>query len=132
MHLNKAPDRSLTGGTMQTSRLSKCVGLLVVALALLPSGKLMASVTASISGTATDPSGATVAGATVIATNTETGVSTTQTTNAQGFYSFQSLALGTYSIRIQQTGFKAYEETGVVLDVNSALVIDAKLQIGRS
>lgn len=40
--------------------------------------------------------------------------------------------MGTYSIRIQQTGFKAYEETGVVLDVNSALVVAAKLQIGRS
>lgn len=92
----------------------------------------MASVTASISGTVTDPSGAIVPHCTVTATNVETGVSTTESSNAQGYYSFPSLALGTYSVKVEQAGFKAYTETGLVLDVNTALVIDVKLQIGRS
>src|SRR3984957_10350622 len=117
---------------MQTSRLGRGLGLLVFMLALVPCGRLMASVTASISGTVTDPSGAIVPGCTVTATNVDTGVSTTQSTNAQGFYSFPSLALGKYSIKVQQTGFKVYTETGVVLDVNQALVTDVKLQIGQS
>ncbi len=117
---------------MQTSRLGRSLALLVVAVMVISCGRLTASVTASISGTVTDPSGAIVPHCAVKATNVETGVSTTQTTNAQGFYSFPSLALGKYSIKVEQTGFKTYFETGVVLDVNSALVVDVKLQIGQS
>ena len=98
---------------MQIARLSKYLGVVVFALALFTCGQLLAGVTASISGTVTDPSGAVVAGATVTATNVETGVVTTLTTNGQGFYSFQSLPLGTYAIGVQQSGFKAYTQTGV-------------------
>ena len=116
---------------MQTSRLGRSLGLLIVAVMLISSGKLMASVTASISGTVTDPSGAIVPRCTVTANNVETGLSVTESTNAQGFYSFPSLAVGTYSIKVEQTGFKAYLESGVVLEVNQELVLDVKLQIGQ-
>jgi Carboxypeptidase regulatory-like domain len=117
---------------MQHTRLGKCLCVLVFAFVLLTCGRLFAGVTASISGTVTDSSGAVVPGATVIATNVETSITTTQTTNGQGFYSFQSLALGTYTIDVQKTGFKAYRQTGLVLDVNSALVADVKLQVGQA
>ena len=85
-------------------------GFLVAALVLLVCSQLFAGVTASISGTVKDPSGASIAGATVTATNTETGISQTQTTNGQGFYSFQSLPLGKYTIDVQEKGFKAYRQ----------------------
>jgi hypothetical protein len=117
---------------MRSTRFGKCLAVLVFALALFTCGRLLAGVTASISGTVTDPSGAVVAGATVTATNVDTGVATTLTTNAQGFYSFQSLPLGTYTIGAQQSGFKGYAQTGLVLDVNSALVIDVKLTVGAT
>jgi hypothetical protein len=117
---------------MRISRLAKCLGILAFALALFPTGRLIAGVTASISGTVTDPSGAVIAGATVIATNLDTAVTTTVTTNAQGFYSFQELPLGKYSITVTQPGFKSYVQTGIVLDVNSALVIDVPLQVGQA
>jgi hypothetical protein len=117
---------------MRFTRLGKYCGVLVFALVLFTSGQLLAGVTASISGTVTDPSGAIVAGATVTATNVETGVVTTLTTNTQGYYSFQSLPLGTYTIGVQQNGFKGYSQTGLVLDVNSALVIDVQLQVGTT
>ena len=78
-----------------------------------------------------DPSGAQVVGATVTATNTDTGISQSQPTNAQGFYSFQSLSLGHYDVQVQQSGFKAFRQTGLVLDVNAALVVDVALQIGQ-
>src|SRR6202162_5740451 len=120
------------GGVMRISRLAKCFGFLVFALLLFPTGRLIAGITASISGTVTDPSGAVIAGATVTATNLDTGVVTTLTTNAQGFYSFQSLPLGNYTIGVQQSGFKRYEQTGLVLDVNSALTIDVQLQVGAT
>ncbi len=91
-----------------------------------------AGVTASISGTVTDATGAAVLGATVTATNVDTGVTTTLQTNGQGYYSFQSLALGKYTISVEQKGFKTYQEKGLVLDVNSALVVDVPLQVGQS
>jgi hypothetical protein len=116
---------------MQTLRTGRFLRLLVVVLALLPCGRLFADVTASISGTVNDPSGAVVAGATVTATNVDTGVSTTRTTSAQGFYSFPSLPPGNYRINVHQAGFKDYSQTGIVLDVNSAPVVDLKLQVGQ-
>ena len=57
---------------MQITRLGKYSGVVVFALALFTCGQLLAGVTASISGTVTDASGAVVAGATVTATNVET------------------------------------------------------------
>ena len=91
----------------------------------------LAGVTASISGTIKDPSGASVAGATVAATNVGTGITQTQTTNDQGFYSFQTLPLGKYMVEIQKPGFKVYRQTDVTVDVNSALTIDVALQVGQ-
>ncbi len=112
------------------SKLRQVVPLFV--FVLLICGQLFAGVTASISGTVKDASGASVPGATVTATNTDTGVSETQTSNAQGYYSFQSLPLGKYTIEFQQKGFKAYRQTGLTLDVNSALLVDANLQVGQT
>lgn len=110
-----------------------CSGFAAVFLAaLLIVGAADAGVTASISGTVMDTSGAAIVGATVTATNVETGVAATQQTNAQGFYSFQSLPLGKYTVDVEQKGFKAYRQTGLVLDVNAALVVDVALQVGRN
>jgi hypothetical protein len=117
---------------MRSTRFGKYLAVLVFALALFTCGRLLAGVTASISGTVTDPSGAVVPGVTVIATNVDTGVATTLATNSQGFYSFQSLPLGNYTISVQQSGFKAYAQTGLILDVNSALVVDVRLQVGAT
>jgi hypothetical protein len=93
---------------------------------------VFAGVTASISGTVTDPSGAAIVGATVTATNVDTGIVSTQQTNGQGFYSFQSLPLGKYTVEIKQQGFKSYARTDLVLDVDSALVVDVALVVGQS
>src|SRR5215469_2718410 len=122
---------SYSEGMMQVSRLRKYSRILFFALAVLFCGRLFAGVTASISGTVTDSSGAAVVGATVVATNVDTSVAITQNTNTQGYYSFQSLPLGKYTIEIQQTGFKSYKRTGIVLDVNEAQVVDVVLTIGQ-
>src|SRR5712692_8517035 len=115
---------------MHVTGWSRYQGILIFALVLLLCGQLFAGVTASISGTVKDPSGATITGATVTATNTDTGIAQTQKTNAAGFYSFQSLPLGHYDVQVEQTGFKTFRQTGLVLDVNAALVVDASLKVG--
>ena len=88
------------------------------------------SITGGISGVVTDPSGAVISGASVEATNTATGVKTTVTTDARGFYSLPALAIGVYDVQVTQVGFKSYGKTGLVIDANSVLRVDAALLIG--
>lgn len=87
-------------------------------------------VTGSISGTVTDTTGRVIPGATVTALNVETGIKSAIQTNAEGFYSFSALPTGHYTIQIQAKDFSQFEETGLVLDVNAALRVDATLQVG--
>jgi hypothetical protein len=128
-NLTNTADREAACATWRRARAT--VLCIAAMLMLVSPGALRAAVTASISGTITDASGAAVAGVTVVVTNIATGVTTTQHTNGQGYYSFQELALGTYTVDVQLTGFKAYRQTGVVLDVNDARVVDVSLQVGQ-
>ena len=104
--------------------------VLVVAGLFLALGLAWASITGSISGLVTDPTGAVISGASVVATNTQTGVKTAVTSDTKGFYSLPTLAIGTYELQVTQTGFKSYTRTGLVIDANSALRVDAALQVG--
>ncbi|MGC2196066.1 MAG: carboxypeptidase regulatory-like domain-containing protein [Terriglobales bacterium] len=91
-----------------------------------------ASITGSISGVVTDSSGAVIAGAQVVAIDTQTGVRTTVTTDSKGFYSLPTLPIGTYDLEISQVGFKTHRQTGVVIDANAALRVDASLTVGTA
>src|SRR3981081_1791037 len=91
-----------------------------------------AGITGSISGVISDPNGGVIAGATVTAIETQTGVKTEITTDSKGFYNFPSLPIGTYNIEVPSSGFKLHRQTGLVIDVNSALRVDATLQVGEA
>jgi hypothetical protein len=103
---------------------------LIVASILILAVAVFGGVTGSISGTVTDKTNALVSGARVVAVNVETGVRSSTQTNAAGFYSFPDLPIGRYSIEIQAQGFSGFRETGLVLDVNSALRVDVTLEVG--
>jgi hypothetical protein len=92
---------------------------------------LWASDGGSLLGTITDPNGATIPGAKVTATATATGVKQTITTDGRGFYSFQSLPVGRYDVQVDASGFKPLRRTGVVIDVDSKVVVDASLDLGE-
>jgi len=89
-----------------------------------------AGVGGSISGTVTDPSGAVVPKVTVTAINTDTGIQQIVSTDDKGFYSFTSLPIGHYDIEVATADFRPYRRTGIVIDANSALTIDATLEVG--
>src|ERR1700719_4044838 len=93
---------------------------------------LTGAVTGRVSGTVKDPSGAVVDGAIVSAVNTETGAKASTSTDAQGFYAFPALAPGHYTLEVTQQGFKQFRETGLILDVNTALTVDVNLQLGTA
>src|SRR6202050_1100376 len=102
-------------------------------LALIPCFAFVAwaGVGGNISGTVRDSSGAVVSKATVTVTNTDTGVAQTVSSDDKGAYSFLNLPVGHYSFAITLAGFKPYKLSGVVINVNDALLIDPVLQVGE-
>jgi hypothetical protein len=100
-----------------------------VLLAFLPT-LLFGKVTGSISGTVKDSTGAVIPGANVEARNVHTGVIETSVTDAAGFYNFATLPVGTYDVSVNKDGFTGYQEKSLVIDVDSALRVDAVLNVG--
>ncbi len=88
------------------------------------------SVGGSISGLVTDTSGAVIIGAEVMSRNVATEIKQTTKTDTAGFYSFQTLPIGHYEVVIRQTGFKEFRATNLVIDANTALRVDAVLEVG--
>ncbi len=87
--------------------------------------------TSNITGTVRDTAGAVVPGATVKARNEATGVTSTQTTNDSGLYSFASLPVGDYTITVEKQGFKTLQKTNNALTVGTPLTVDGALEIGQ-
>jgi Carboxypeptidase regulatory-like domain len=71
----------------------------------------------ALTGTVTDASGAIVPGATVSATNHDTGISETSVSNAQGSYTFPLVQPGRHQITAELQGFKKYLRDGIVVEV---------------
>ena len=69
--------------------------------------------------------------ATVTATNTDTGIVLTIVSDDKGFYSFASLPVGHYDLEVSSTAFRPYRRTGIAIDANSELTIDAALEVGE-
>jgi Carboxypeptidase regulatory-like domain/TonB-dependent Receptor Plug Domain len=90
------------------------------------------NITASISGTVTDPSGAVVPGATVAVHNndTNTDVRTVQS-DSTGVYAVPLLPVGNYRVTVKAPGFKDWAANDVVLHVGDHLALDAQLQPGQ-
>src|SRR3954451_20947728 len=83
-----------------------------------------------IAGKVFDSSGAVVPKCTVTATNEETLLKQTATTDDSGNYSFPSLPRGTYTVRAEVQGFRPSEQSGVVLDAATRRAVDFALVVG--
>jgi hypothetical protein len=85
---------------------------------------------ATVLGTVTDPSGASVPNAAIVITEVETGVTRNLTTNSDGQYVAPDLHIGHYSVRVTAAGFKATEQKDLTLAVGDRLRLDFKLVVG--
>jgi hypothetical protein len=85
------------------------------------------TITGSVNGTVTDPSGAVVANAKVTATNVDTGVETPTTTNSDGIYNIRFLQIGNYKVTIEAPGFAAATFGPFALETGQNAKVDAKL-----
>jgi hypothetical protein len=109
----------------------KILAALLIFTACLATGLIAQDNSGNIGGTILDPSGATVVNAKVTVTNTDRNqVVRIVTTDSTGSYSVPIIPVGTYSIKVEATGFKAEDRTGVALNVSDDLRINFKLQVG--
>jgi hypothetical protein len=108
--------------------------LLTVALALflLSSAAFGQTSRGTVSGTVLDPNGAVIAGANITLTNVETNVSRTTTTNSEGFYRFDAVDPGTYSVKINASGFSEVTKTNVPVQANQIADVGAQLAVGQT
>jgi hypothetical protein len=90
-----------------------------------------AQVSADLSGTVTDQSGAIVAGARVTVKNLDTGLSRTSSTGQSGRYGFFALPVGLYEIRVTKDGFAEGVRSGIRLAVGQEASADLSLHVGH-
>ena len=83
-----------------------------------------------VSGIVHDSSGAAIQGAAVTITNTDTSASRSFTTGADGHYTLTNLGPGSYKLQASKEGFSSFNQTGIVLQVNTNPEIDVTLQVG--
>ena len=88
--------------------------------------------TTQLSGTVTDSTGATVPGAIVISTNEATGLTYKLTTTDAGLYAFPSIPVGAYTLSVEKTGFKRFQQKKIVLQINTPSTVNATLDIGSA
>jgi hypothetical protein len=83
-----------------------------------------------IKGTVTDATNAVIPGATVTATNLQTGVKFVTKSLKDGGYLFPELPIGNYSISAVATGFKSFNATGIKIDIDQEYVEPVVLSVG--
>jgi hypothetical protein len=113
----------------QLFRLLSCF-LLVLTFAFTASAQTGTGGT--LLGTVTDPSGAVVANVSITVTNTDTSQSRQVTTNDSGQYIIPDLQIGHYKARAEISGFKASEQSGIMLNVGDRARVDFKLEVGNT
>lgn len=116
----------------------KCNSILLAIPVLLVFGLSMVSNvsaqtgTTSLRGTVLDKSGAAVTDATVTLTETALGVQRQVQTNGAGEYEFRSLPPGAYSLVIEKSGFRRYDQKRIELLVNNPATMNATLEVGAA
>jgi hypothetical protein len=111
------------------------VGLFVLmfVLVLLPGGPAASAQgvgsSGDIRGTVTDPAGALVPKATIVAEDTEKGIRRTSVTDENGQYEFPGLPPTAYTVTVKFSGFQTEILRGVVVSVGQTLLLDIHMKL---
>jgi hypothetical protein len=103
--------------------------LLLLILRAVPS---LAQFSSGIEGTARDTSGAVLAGARVVITDTRLGVSKETTTNEGGYFRIDSIAASTYTVEVRMAGFESWRQAGLALQVGEVRTVAPALKVGAA
>lgn len=101
-------------------------------LILAWSGACHAQGFGAISGTVTDPTGASVPGATITVKETATQQVRTAVTGTDGFYTVSSVKPSAYVVSVEQRGFKKFTQSDVVLQESQSLTLNFALTVGST
>ena len=93
---------------------------------------LFAQDRATLTGTVTDPSGASVPAATVKATNTATNTASETKTTADGLYTIPYLIPGVYTVEVTAPGFQGLKREDITLAVGARLNLPLQLTVGQA
>ncbi|MBA3514666.1 MAG: carboxypeptidase regulatory-like domain-containing protein, partial [Pyrinomonadaceae bacterium] len=104
--------------------------VLLVALFAYFSLPVAAQTTGTISGSVTDEKQAVIPNASVTARNTETNISRKVQADSDGRYRFENLTVGPYEVTVESAGFAKHVQTGIILLLNQAAVIDVQMKPG--
>lgn len=88
--------------------------------------------TGTITGTVTDPAGATIAGAMVQAKNAETGAQYQAASTTAGNYTIPQLPVGTYELSVSSPGFKTFVRSGIMMAAAQTARIDVMMEVGAA
>jgi len=113
-------------------RLNVASAVVVLMFMVFSASSLYGQGYGTISGTVTDPSGASVVSATVKATQVQTGRETVVTTGSNGEFVFPTLLPSVYTLTVSATGFQSYTQTGVELLADQKLTANVRLKIGSA
>jgi len=86
----------------------------------------------TVTGTVVDASGAIVPGAKLVLSNSETGVRQETATTPTGNYTFAAIPAGVYSLKVEQSGFKAFQQNNIEIQVAVATRVDITLSVGQA
>jgi hypothetical protein len=117
---------------VQLSLKSRWLGLLALCLLLFTALVSAQSVSGELVGTIYDPTGATIPGAAVVATNVATGVQSSAASSSTGQYRLGNLAAGVYALKVSAVGFSGAELKGVQVTLNMQSTTNVTLQVGES
>jgi hypothetical protein len=112
----------------RVSRLGMLVLLLVGSV--VPAFAQSQAINATIEGTITDASGASLPGVSVTVSNVDTGDTRVVVSNEGGVYRAPLLALGRYRVSAELQGFKKFEQQGLSLSAGQTAVINVALSVG--
>jgi hypothetical protein len=101
--------------------------LLLAGAALLPAQEYRAT----LSGRITDPQGAVIAGAKVLAVQADTGAKYETKSGADGLYTIPFLPPAGYKLTAEVSGFKKYERSGLQLGANERIGLDIQMEVGQ-
>lgn len=102
------------------------------ALATATTAAAYGQTSSTLSGTVFDPSKSVVSGAKVTATNNGTGVTRSTTSASSGYYTFPNLEPGSYSVRVEASGFQQGLNPSVNLSAATSASADFNLQVGNA
>lgn len=105
--------------------------LSAIILALIGSVIVLAQyTTATLNGTVSDPSGATVADAKVTIQNLETGLIRETQTGSSGTFTVTALPVGKYQLSVEKAGFSKYVQSGITLALDQSAYVLIQLKVG--